>query len=68
MSDYTISPCIRKCTLDADDICMGCYRSLREILDWTYMNLTEQRVTLQRCDERREQKKSAYSLINKFFR
>lgn len=27
-------PCIRQCCLDNNDICVGCYRSLQEILDW----------------------------------
>ena len=28
------SPCISVCALDEEDICMGCFRSLREISDW----------------------------------
>jgi predicted Fe-S protein YdhL (DUF1289 family) len=28
------SPCIRNCCLDQDDICLGCSRSLNEILQW----------------------------------
>ena len=28
------SPCIRKCTLDDDDICVGCFRSMDEIYAW----------------------------------
>lgn len=28
------SPCIRNCCLDQNDICVGCYRSLDEILVW----------------------------------
>ncbi len=29
-----ISPCIRNCCLDDDNICLGCFRSLDEILLW----------------------------------
>lgn len=29
------SPCIRQCTLDNNDICLGCFRSLHEITRWT---------------------------------
>ena len=32
------SPCIRNCCLDNDDICMGCFRSLTEITQWTLVN------------------------------
>ncbi|TNC83188.1 MAG: DUF1289 domain-containing protein [Oleiphilus sp.] len=28
------SPCVRNCCLDDSDICMGCKRSLEEILQW----------------------------------
>jgi predicted Fe-S protein YdhL (DUF1289 family) len=28
------SPCIRHCTLDDDDLCVGCGRLLSEILEW----------------------------------
>jgi len=30
-----VSPCIRKCCLNEDDICLGCYRSLEEIKRWS---------------------------------
>ena len=29
-----ISPCVRHCCLDEEDICLGCFRSLDEILKW----------------------------------
>jgi predicted Fe-S protein YdhL (DUF1289 family) len=28
------SPCVRNCCLDGDDVCLGCGRSLDEILAW----------------------------------
>jgi uncharacterized protein len=28
------SPCIRHCTLDPNDLCVGCGRMLDEILEW----------------------------------
>ncbi|MCG6200064.1 DUF1289 domain-containing protein [Psychromonas antarctica] len=28
------SPCIRNCCLNNNDICIGCWRSLTEILQW----------------------------------
>ncbi|MBL1319822.1 MAG: DUF1289 domain-containing protein [Methylophaga sp.] len=28
------SPCIRNCCLNDNDICLGCFRSLDEILLW----------------------------------
>lgn len=31
------SPCVGICTLDADDRCVGCRRSLAEIRDWSLL-------------------------------
>lgn len=28
------SPCVRQCCLDDADTCLGCGRTLQEILDW----------------------------------
>ena len=28
------SPCVAKCGLNDEDICMGCYRSIDEIVGW----------------------------------
>jgi predicted Fe-S protein YdhL (DUF1289 family) len=29
------SPCVRNCCLDEKDICLGCFRSLAEITQWS---------------------------------
>ncbi len=34
MSDIE-SPCIRNCCLDENDICMGCFRHINEIMQWS---------------------------------
>lgn len=28
------SPCIRNCCLNDDDICLGCFRHVDEIIEW----------------------------------
>ncbi|RLV60053.1 DUF1289 domain-containing protein [Parashewanella curva] len=28
------SPCVARCGLNDDDICMGCYRHITEIVNW----------------------------------
>ncbi len=36
MSDVEVrSPCISVCALNADEICMGCYRNAHEITEWS---------------------------------
>ncbi|HYC45271.1 MAG TPA: DUF1289 domain-containing protein [Burkholderiales bacterium] len=53
------SPCVRNCCLDDDDICLGCFRTLKEICAWSESS-DEQRVEiLKRCGEREAQKRAA---------
>jgi predicted Fe-S protein YdhL (DUF1289 family) len=33
--EEVVSPCRRQCCLDDQDICLGCGRTLQEILDWS---------------------------------
>ena len=28
------SPCIRQCCLNSEDVCVGCYRTINDILMW----------------------------------
>lgn len=46
------SPCVSVCALDARDICVGCFRSGREISDWGRLPDEEKRAVLRRCAER----------------
>lgn len=32
--DVVLSPCISVCALDEDDVCIGCFRSAKEIGEW----------------------------------
>lgn len=61
----TASPCIRQCCLDDDDICLGCYRSIKEITGWNEADEEERREILKRCrvrqQQRREQGKGWYA-------
>lgn len=46
------SPCIRKCTLDDDDICVGCFRSIDEICAWGGASNLQRREILECARER----------------
>jgi len=37
----TASPCVRMCTLDEADVCLGCGRTLTDITGWTKMSEPE---------------------------
>ena len=28
------SPCIEVCSLNSEDVCIGCYRTANEIIEW----------------------------------
>jgi len=46
------TPCVRNCCLDENDTCLGCYRSLSEILGWNEATEKERTEVLARCRHR----------------
>ena len=48
------SPCVRKCTLDVDDVCVGCFRSIEDICAWGGADNSRRREILQQAAARRE--------------
>ncbi|WP_415888095.1 DUF1289 domain-containing protein [Neptuniibacter sp. QD37_6] len=51
----TESPCVRNCCLNDQDICVGCYRSLDEILRWSKVSEVERSSILKNTDRRKAQ-------------
>lgn len=47
------SPCVRLCTLDDDDVCVGCWRSLDEIKRWCALDNAGRRAVLAEAERRR---------------
>ena len=43
------SPCISVCSLDENDVCLGCFRDLSEIGAWGKMDDAEKRDVLSRA-------------------
>jgi predicted Fe-S protein YdhL (DUF1289 family) len=48
------SPCVRNCCLDEDNICLGCLRSLEEIIAWGGASDQEKREILRSASRRKE--------------
>ena len=46
------SPCVRKCTLDLEDVCLGCGRTLDEILEWSKASVDRKQEIKARLPER----------------
>ena len=51
------SPCIRQCCLDEQDICVGCFRTIEEIIHWSASSDAEKTQIIERCKQRKEQRK-----------
>ncbi|WP_392386698.1 DUF1289 domain-containing protein [Marinomonas primoryensis] len=50
------SPCIRQCCLGTDDVCVGCYRTITEIMDWHQSTKNQKKDILTRCLLRKKQR------------
>ncbi len=55
------SPCVRNCCLDENDICLGCFRSYDEILQWYQATVSEKQAILERSSERKTLKPRLFS-------
>jgi uncharacterized protein len=53
MNDSVQSPCVRNCCLDDNDICLGCFRSIQEIIHWSESSPDERLSILNQAKERR---------------
>ncbi len=54
MSEPVASPCNRHCCLNDKDVCMGCYRTLDEILKWTQFSNEQKRQVIKQCEARKK--------------
>jgi len=46
------SPCMSLCSLNENDICIGCYRSGQEITDWGAMDNEQKKTVLKKVAQR----------------
>ena len=56
------SPCIRNCCLDDNDMCIGCFRMMDEILIWGQADDKQKREVLALCASRKKN-----SINNRYF-
>ncbi|MBM28957.1 MAG: DUF1289 domain-containing protein [Halieaceae bacterium] len=50
------SPCIEVCSLNDSDVCIGCYRTANEIIEWFSANDQRKREILAAVSERGNQR------------
>ena len=48
-----MSPCVRNCCLNENNICLGCFRSIDEICQWSAACEQERRVILKLAEKRK---------------
>lgn len=48
------SPCIRNCCLDDHEICLGCFRTVEEIIQWTTVGDDVKQQFLLKAEARRK--------------
>ena len=48
-----LSPCVRNCCLDANDVCVGCYREISEIIGWWDKSEVQKKEILALCEQRK---------------
>ncbi|MGB0784147.1 MAG: DUF1289 domain-containing protein [Marinomonas sp.] len=51
---------MRHCCLDGDDVCVGCYRTITEIMNWQPSSDAQKRDILNRCSTRKQQHDARY--------
>ena len=54
IEDGVQSPCIDNCCLNDEKICLGCFRSIVEISQWSQMNDGMRLDVLQKAEKRRK--------------
>ena len=50
---HILSPCVRNCCLDKQDVCIGCGRTVQEIVRWGDADDEEKRKILKSAQARR---------------
>ncbi|MBZ9611060.1 DUF1289 domain-containing protein [Rheinheimera maricola] len=48
------SPCVACCRLNADKVCVGCFRHITEIVDWNKRTDSENYAILQKLAKRKQ--------------
>jgi len=62
-SNPIITPCIKKCVLNREGYCTGCFRSLMEIADWSEMNDEERLRIMDKLPKRQPKTPTGYRSV-----
>ena len=48
-------PCIKKCCLNEDNVCLGCFRTFDDMLQWNKANIEEKTLMLKKAQKRKKE-------------
>ena len=54
-SAVVTSPCVRNCCLNEKDICLGCFRHVEEITQWSSFTEEERKAVLEKTVNRKQE-------------
>ena len=54
-------PCIKKCCLNEEDICMGCFRRFNDMLKWNKASINEKTEMLKMAEVRKKEHARKYA-------
>ena len=57
------SPCIRNCCLNEEDVCLGCFRSLAEVVGWADADSPTRQTILDNTLSRRKAYREKYKSL-----
>ena len=60
-----ISPCVALCKLSEDDICIGCKRTIEEIINWRTYTDNQKKAVLARLESAKKIQLNSHSLVNR---
>ena len=49
----TNNPCVKNCCLNQQNVCLGCFRTLEEILAWHDYSEDDTKVAMLKCEKRK---------------
>jgi len=61
-----ISPCVRNCCLNEQDVCLGCFRSLEEIRHWNASTDASKAKVLRLAQARKEAYKLKFGMASEW--
>lgn len=67
LSQGIMKPCLRQCCLNEEDVCLGCFRTFDDMLQWNKVNTEEKMKMLEMAEQRRKEHNKKFLSSKKSF-